>query len=93
MVAIGQAINLVSKAATLSAAAAKLLEVVRKIRTSSGPSQDSALAQVKARVAALEAYNEEQAEVISELAEQNQVLAERVSELEAKRKGFLSKFF
>ncbi len=93
MVAMGQAISLVSKAATLSVAAAKLLEAVKKIRTTTGHPQVSALSQLKTRIVALEAYNEEQSELISQLAEQNQVLAERVSELEAKRKGFFSRFF
>ena len=92
MAAIGPAIGFVAKATMLADAAARLVNAINKVR-GRPPSKDAALTELKKRVAALETYNGEQAEVISQLAVQNQLLAEKVAALEAKRKGFLSRFF
>ena len=93
MVGIGPTINLVSKAAILVTAATKLLEAAKKLRGGArSSSRDNTSTQIALWVGELKAHSEKQAEVISQLAEQNQALAVRVSELEAKRKGFLSRF-
>ena len=85
MAAIGPAISFVSKAATLVAAASRLLDAAGKLKgKSKSSSKDNFPSQLGIWIGELKAHSEKQAEVISQLAQQNQSLSAKILELEEK---------